>query len=179
MQDCKPPMAFGITIWRLACFLGLVGLLAGGLAYAQQEEDPNALHEYLSLRHDKVRMRTAPGTSRPVLWLYQRRGLPLLVTRRVEHWRRVQDWEGEQGWVHISQLSRQRTAVVAMEEIALYSEPEASSPRRAILAYGMVGVLAQCLPEWCQMRVENKAQKIEGWVHRGGIWGIGADELIK
>ncbi len=48
-------------------------------------------------------------------WIYRRRGLPVLVTAEFNHWRKVLDADGVEGWLHKTLLSGKRTAVVTGE----------------------------------------------------------------
>ncbi|MCH9780419.1 MAG: hypothetical protein K0U36_03945 [Alphaproteobacteria bacterium] len=135
---------------------------------------------YRSLRTDRAYMRTAPGLDKPVRWVYRQRGLPLLSLNEVDRWWHVRDWQGEEGWVHSSQLSSLRTAIVVADEVSLLSEPSDDASEVAILRYQVVVELRGCGIEWCEggVRLPDGGQ-VGGWVRRVGLWGIQAGEIIE
>ena len=67
---------------------------------------------FVSLKADRVNVRTGPNRDQEVRWVYTRAGMPVEVTAEFENWRRIRDWEGAEGWVYHSLLSGKRTAVV-------------------------------------------------------------------
>ena len=82
------------------------------LARAQTNGSGLSLPRFISLRADRVNMRTGPGGQYPIEWLYRRRSLPVEVIAEYKNWRKIRDWQGTQGWVHQSMLSRHRTIIV-------------------------------------------------------------------
>ena len=57
-------------------------------------------------------MRTGPGRNYPGIWLYKRRDLPVRVLQVYPNWRKIEDPDGEQGWMLVTLLSDRRTAIV-------------------------------------------------------------------
>ncbi len=57
-------------------------------------------------------MRTGPSTEFPVTWVYKRQNLPVKVVAVHSVWRKVQDMNGDQGWLHVRLLSPKRAAIV-------------------------------------------------------------------
>src|SRR5437763_15259912 len=86
---------------------------------------------YVSLKSDHVNVRAGPTKDDDVAWVYTRSGLPVEVTADFEHWRRVRDSEGAEGWVYHSLLSGRRTAVVTMKTkddlASIYYSPDPNS----------------------------------------------------
>ena len=66
---------------------------------------------YASLRFDEVNGRSGPSLDYPVKWTYERAGLPVVVIRESNEWRKVRDPMGDEVWVNASQLAEQRTAI--------------------------------------------------------------------
>lgn len=121
-------------------------------------------------------MRTGPGVRYPVTWVYQRRSLPVEVTDEFDTWRRVRDPDGEEGWVHQSMLSGQRTGVITSDVTPLY---KGSTPSSAVLAQVSPGVVVTV--ERCPRQTDFcliEADGIEGWVKRGVFWGLYDGEEI-
>jgi hypothetical protein len=61
-------------------------------------------------------MRTGPGKNYPAKWLYRRADLPIKVLEVYPSWRKVQDPDGETGWMLVNLLSDTRTAIVTGNE---------------------------------------------------------------
>ncbi len=134
------------------------------------------LPRFVSLRTDPINMRTGPGVRYPVDWVYGRRGLPVEVVAEFDTWRRINDPDGADGWIHTSMLSARRTAVVSggLRPIRRTSEDEGELLAR--LEPGVVVSIQRC-PAGSYCRVE--AAGVQGWVRRDHLWGVYADEVIE
>ena len=88
---------------------------------------------FVSLKSDRVNVRSGPNKDQEVRWVYTRAGLPVEITAEFENWRRIRDWEGAEGWVYHSLLSGKRTAVVVPslkdELVPLYESADAEVQR--------------------------------------------------
>ncbi|MBP0465327.1 hypothetical protein J5Y09_15485, partial [Roseomonas sp. PWR1] len=138
------------------------------------------LPRFAALRSDEVNLRAGPGTRFPIEWTYQRRELPVEITREFELWRRIRDPEGTEGWVHQSTLMGRRSAIVRgapNSETSLRRRAEAESPPVARLRPGVVVRLRACEPRspWCEAQVGEH----RGFILRSEVWGVSADEEIK
>ena len=66
---------------------------------------------YSSLRYDKVNGRAGPSLDYPVTWTYERLGLPVVIVRESQEWRKIRDPQGDEVWVHRRMLAADRTAI--------------------------------------------------------------------
>jgi len=132
------------------------------------------LPRYVSLKTSTGRARRGPSDSHRVDWVYTRRDLPLRVTGEFEHWRRVEDSEGEGGWVHYSLLSGVRTVLVTRDMAPLQASPQPGAAEVAYLEAGVVARIMACTPHWCRLSVDGA----RGWIDRGALWGIEPDEVL-
>lgn len=158
-----------------ACvLLGMAALATVALA-----ADDNAVLKvprFVSLHSDKVNLRTGPGRQYPIEWVLTRKNMPVEVTAQFEHWRRVREWDGTEGWVQEHMVDSKRFVVVDR------SDREGNNPLRAgpdpvaaVVARAEPGVIARllgCQGDWC--RVE--AAGTSGWMKRNEIWGVYPDE---
>ncbi len=149
---------------RLVALLFLLGLLAG-TAFA---EAGLALPRFVSLRSDEVNLRTGPGTTYPVEWVYVRRGLPVEIIAEFDNWRKVRDIEGTVGWIHKSLLSGKRMAVILGEEETLHQSPDATARVVLKAARGVLGEIIACKGAWCRLEITE----IKGWIRRDRLWGV-------
>lgn len=125
---------------------------------------------YSSLRFDTVNGRAGPSADYPVRWTYERAGLPVVIVRESNEWRKIRDPMGDEVWVNKSQLAEQRTAITTDRGV-MQDEPGDGARAIARFAAGAVVRLKDCGTAWC--RVEAQGQK--GWVARSHLWG--ADPL--
>ena len=71
------------------------------------------LPRFVSLKARRVNLRIGPSKDYAVEWLYTRSGIPMEIIQEYDHWRRVRDPDGTEGWIHKSLLTGDRTAVIA------------------------------------------------------------------
>jgi SH3-like domain-containing protein len=137
--------------------------------------DPKMPPYWGSIRTGQARMRTGPGRNYPVSWLYQRNLLPVRVIEIYKSWRKIEDPDGERGWLLVNLLSDKRTAFVKSEPAALRAAPDRSSPVKWTAAPGVVGEVSRCGAGWCEFNVDGR----EGYVEIAEIWGVDPGEQVK
>ena len=134
---------------------------------------------FVSLKSDRVNVRSGPNKDQEVRWVYTRAGMPVEVTAEFENWRRIRDWEGAEGWVYHSLLSGKRTAVVVPkskdELVPLYTNAEAEAAVAAKLQSGVLGQLKSCNGNWC----EFSGKDFTGWLRQERLWGAYPNEKVE
>jgi SH3-like domain-containing protein len=124
---------------------------------------------YVSLASNKVFMREGPTYNHRIIWVYHRRGLPLLETAEYDVWRRVQDSDGTVGWVHSSMISNDRTVLITSRQPAeIRAHDGSNSPILALAQPGVIAKLQACDPAACLV----SAGSTEGWIEKKNIWGV-------
>lgn len=131
------------------------------------------LPRFVSMKAAEGYVRRGPSQSHRIDWVFTRRDMPLRVTAEFGHWRRVEDRDGQGGWVHYALLSGTRTVIVEAAMLTLYSQPQTDTPENARLEAGVIARLGECTPDWCRLT----AQGHRGWARKSDLWGVGADEL--
>jgi SH3-like domain-containing protein len=127
---------------------------------------------FVSLKEEGANARRGPSTGQPILWIYQRRDLPLEVTGESGPWRRVRDPDGAEVWMHKQNLGASRTIYVRSQDhadAALRARPNSSAQPIAYLAEGVVGRLTGCDGEWRRITVGGRV----GWVRADALWAAG------
>ena len=66
---------------------------------------------FLSLKNNEVNVRVGPSKKYPVKYIYKKKYLPLEILDKSETWRKIKDFEKNSGWIHISQLSKKKSAI--------------------------------------------------------------------
>ncbi len=122
---------------------------------------------FLTLRNDKVNLRQGPSFEHPIKIFYKKKFLPVLVKDKYENFRKIRDHENNSGWIHISQLSKKRAAIVINKEVYIYSGKTVFSKPRAVAKTGKLLIIKKCYDEWC--KISNK--EVKGWVKTENLWG--------
>lgn len=167
---------------RRLCICFALFLLLTGTAWTANEDDNNKtgpsglpLPRFASLRSDEVNMRTGPGTRYPIEWVFRRVGLPVEITAEYDVWRRIRDWEGSEGWVHKSNLSGKRTAIITGQTRDLYKDDVDSSPLVARIEPNNIGYIDSCDELWCKIKIEG----VKGYMKKNDFWGTYAHEKVR
>jgi SH3-like domain-containing protein len=132
------------------------------------------LPRFVSLKTDEGNARRGPALDQRIDWVFVREDMPLQITAEYGHWRRVEDRDGEGGWVHYSLLSGTRTVIVDQDRLPLRSRPEDNAPEIALLEQNVIARLETCEVEWCRIGAGGYG----GWAHKTALWGVGADEVL-
>ncbi len=164
----------------------LVGFFALAVVPCAQAIEPAVgavsglpIPRFVSLKSDRVNVRSGPNKDQDVRWVYTRAGMPVEITAEFENWRRIRDWEGAEGWVYHSLLSGKRTAVVVPtlkdELVPLYGNTEPEAPIAARLQSGVLAQIKACSGKWCQV----SGKDFSGWIVQERLWGAYPNEKIE
>lgn len=134
-----------------------------------------SLPRFVALRNDKVNMRTGPGNRYPIMWVYQEKGYPVEVIDEYELWRQIREVDGTTGWVHRTQITGVRHALI-LEETPLTNAPKLDAKTVAIVQKGTVGRILKC-PEksdYCLLAFGET----KGWLGKDVFFGLYKNEII-
>ncbi len=131
-------------------------------------ENTFANEEYfLTLRNEKVNLRQGPSFDYPIKIFYKKKYLPVLVQEKSYNFRKIRDHENNTGWIHISQLSKKKSAINIDDNLILFKKPTIYSKPLAKLQKGKLCKVVKCKNEWCKIKIE----KYVGWVKKESLWG--------
>ncbi len=122
---------------------------------------------FLTLRHEMVNLRQGPSFDYPVKIYYKKKFLPVLIQDKSDNFRKIRDHENNSGWIHISQLSKKKAAIIIDEKSLIYSKNTIYSKPLAITEVGRLLLIRKCKNEWCKIQ----SKKIKGWIKRTHLWG--------
>ena len=111
---------------------------------------------FLTLRNDKVNLRQGPSFDYPVKIFYKKQFLPVKIIDTFENFRKIKDHENNTGWIHISQLSKKKAAIVLKDEVMMFKEPTIYSTPIAILKKGKLVKISKCKNIWCKRIIPLK-----------------------
>ena len=123
---------------------------------------------FLTLRNEKVNLRQGPSFDYPVKIFYKKKFLPVLVQDKSDNFRKIRDHENNSGWIHISQLSKKKAAIVIDDNLILFNSSTKYSNPVAILKKGRLVRIKKCKEEWCRVNTG----KFKGWVKKESLWGL-------
>ena len=123
---------------------------------------------FLTLRNDKVNLRQGPSFDYSIKIVYKKKFLPVLVQDKSDNFRKIRDHENNSGWVHISQLSKKKAAIVIDDDLILFSRSTIYSNPVAILKKGRLVRIKKCEEDWCKI----KTGEVKGWVKKESLWGL-------
>lgn len=136
------------------------------------------LPRFVSLKADVTNVRRGPSSDHQVAFIYRAKGVPVEIIAEYEHWRRIRDSDGDEGWVYQSLLAGKRTVLVAPgkkdESFALRREASDSAPATAMLKGGVIGEIESCTGSWCEISVEG----YDGWIAQSLLFGVYPQEKI-
>ena len=98
---------------------------------------------------------------------YTKKYLPVLVQDKSENFRKVKEHEHNTDWIHISQLSKKKSAIVVNENLIMFKNPTIYSKPLVALNKGRLCIIKKCKKEWCKIKVE----KYNGWIKKNDLWG--------
>ncbi len=156
--------------------LGAFGLLNGATSYAQEDVFNSSgleIPRFVSLKKNKVFVRTGPALRYPIKWVYKRGGQPVEIVQEFDTWRKVKDVDGEEGWIHQSLISGRRTGVVASKDsVAMFKKPNEASKTLALIEPENIVRLESCADTWCAVEIKG----FSGYLKRNFIWGVYENE---
>ena len=121
---------------------------------------------YLSLKNSKVNVRYGPRSDSPIKYIYTKKNLPVKIIDKKENFRRIIAFKNNSGWIHVSQLKKNKSFILLKDEI-LFSKPTRYSKPILKILNGRLLIIKKCNSKWCKVKTENYL----GWVQINKVWG--------
>ena len=123
--------------------------------------------KFLSLKNNEANLRLGPSFEYPVKLTYNKKYLPIIILDKSETWRKIKDFENNSGWIHISQLSKKKSAINIKNNSVLYKKPTIYSKPIAKLEIGRLMLIKKCKIKWCKITSGGYG----GWILKNALWG--------
>jgi SH3-like domain-containing protein len=123
--------------------------------------------KFLSLKNNEVNLRIGPSFKYPIKLIYKKRYLPVIILDKSETWKKIKDYENNTGWIHISQLSKKKSAINIKDNSVLYKKSTIYSQPIAKLEIGRLVLIKKCKLKWCKIISGD----FIGWVFKNSLWG--------
>ena len=127
----------------------------------------NENKEFLTLKNIKVNLRHGPSFEYPIKLVYKKKYLPVIIIDKSETWRQIKDFENNSGWIHISQLSRKKSAINIKNNSIIYKKPTIYSKPIVKLEVGRLVLINKCKTKWCKIATGGYS----GWIFKSSLWG--------
>ena len=127
----------------------------------------NESKKFLSLKNSEVNLRQGPSFEYPIKFIYKKKYLPIEVLGKSETWRKIKDFENNSGWIHISQLSKKKSAINIKKNSIIFKKPTIFSKPVAKVETGRLILIKKCKIKWCKIT----SGKYNGWIEKNYLWG--------
>jgi len=122
---------------------------------------------FLSLKNNEVNLRQGPSFEYPIKLIYKKKYLPVMVLDKSDTWRKIRDFDNNSGWMHVSQLSKKKSAINKKNNSILYKNPTIYSKPIAKLEIGRLVLIKKCKVKWCKITSGG----FIGWINKNSLWG--------
>ena len=122
---------------------------------------------FLSLKNNEVNLRQGPSFEFPIKLIYKKKYLPVKILDKSETWRKIIDFENNSGWIHVSQLSKKKSAINIKNNSIIYKKPTIYSKPIARLEVGRLVIIKRCKLKWCKVITGD----FNGWIKKKYLWG--------
>lgn len=151
----------------ILAFLCCVFLNASASA-AKKDPKSAELPYFATLKSQPTNVRVGPGKIYPIEWVLLKAGVPVQVTAKHEHWRKIRDAHGTEGWIHFRMLSNKPTAITLQNNTPLYRNDKHEGDPVAFLNQGVVVKIKKCRDQACLAEHPD----VKGWILKTAVWGI-------
>ena len=131
---------------------------------------------YVSLKSNDANIRVGPSKNYPIEIKYIKKNYPLKILEEYGEWRKVEDFQKNNGWIHKSLISGTRTGIVLSKDnknIKLLNTLNGNVIGE--LGQGNIVYLKKCKINWCLISTGS----FKGWMDKKYIWGVKETEIIK
>jgi SH3-like domain-containing protein len=175
---CMRGQRLKVRLLSLATSLALCWLTAAEAASERGPVTGLPLPRFVSTKANPANVRIGPGTDYPVKFTIVRSGLPLEITAEFENWRRVRDWNGDEGWMLGGLLAGKRTALVSpwsgAQPVTLHESAADEASVTAIVHPKVLLRIEECDGDWCVVTVKGS----EGYIRQTELWGAYPREVF-
>ena len=122
---------------------------------------------FLSLKNSEVNLRHGPSFKHPIKLTYKKKYLPIIIIDKSEAWRKIKDLQNNSGWIHVSQLSKKKSAINIKNNSILFKKSTIYSKPIAKLEIGRLVLIKKCNQKWCKI----SSGEFIGWINKSFLWG--------
>ncbi len=121
--------------------------------------------DFVSVVRNGVNLRSGPGTQTEAIFQVPA-GYPLLVLERKNDWIKVQDYEGDKGWIQASLVNNAPHVIVRVREAKVRSGPDPNSAEVGKAVKDVIFSRTGKQGVWIKVSHPD----LSGWIHRDLLW---------
>ena len=121
---------------------------------------------YMSLKNKKVNVRYGPGLDYPIKFVFNKKNYPVEIIDEKENFRKILDYKNNSGWVHRSQLKKNKSLITLQEKILFKNSTKYSTPI-AVIKSGRLLIVKKEEKKWFKVETGNYV----GWIDNEYLWG--------
>ncbi len=125
-----------------------------------------ALAERLTVASDIANIRSGPGTKHDIIWNVEKHH-PLFILEKSGHWYRFRDFEGDEGWIHDSLLTKTPAVITIKDTCNIRSGPGTNNTILFTVEKGIPFKVLKKQENWIQI---EHADGDQGWIHKSLVW---------
>ena len=122
---------------------------------------------FLTLKSETVYVRQGHSFDYPIKFVYKKKNLPVKVIDTWDNFKKIQDYENNQGWIHIAKLSKKKAAINIKNNSTIFKKPTMFSKPLAKLEKGRLVLVKKCENLWCKIITGGYT----GWIKKKNLWG--------
>jgi SH3-like domain-containing protein len=122
---------------------------------------------FLTLKYNRVKVRQGPSFEYPVKFIFKKKYLPIKVIDRKDNFRKITDLKNNNGWIHVSQLTKKKSAINIHNLSIIFKKPNIYSQPIAKLEKGKIVIVKKCKEDWCKIITND----YKGWIFKNYLWG--------
>ena len=122
---------------------------------------------FLTLKYNEVKVRQGPSFEYPVKFIYNKKYLPVKIIDSKDNFKKITDLKNNNGWIHISQLTKKKSAINIFDLALVFKKPNIYSKPIVKLESGKMVTIKRCKDKWCKISTQN----ISGWIKKKFLWG--------
>lgn len=123
--------------------------------------------QFLCSKSQNINARNGPSIKFAIIYKIAKKGYPLKVIEKVDHWFAVQDFKQDKMWISSSNLTSKCGKIIKMNHKAeVKMKPDLNSQTILFLEQGFVINKIHCYQTWCSVKVSNK----KGWILKSDLW---------
>lgn len=121
--------------------------------------------EYVSVTKDGVNLRSGPGTNYEAIYQLPVH-YPVRVLSKKGQWMKIEDYEGDKGWIYDTLVSASPYVIVKVKEGNVRSGPGTNNAKVGTVSKDVILKKGNRQGDWVQV----SHPEIKGWVHRTLVW---------
>lgn len=120
----------------------------------------------VSVSVNEAKIRSGAGNNFDVIWKSEKY-FPFAVVKKTGEWYQIKDFQGDEGWVHQSQVGNAPSVITTKDKTPLRSEPKSEAKTLFTVGPGIPFKVIKRNNKW--ILVEH-ADGDKGWIHESTVW---------